>query len=132
MLPSRSARLPPTGRKRFTTSGHKVPAFQLDEFTMSDAPNKTITAVSTPAPGEAGKTGDWRSHTPVIDQKKCVQKDTCLYCWLYCPDGVISREFPLTINEDYCKGCGICAEECPAKAITMEEGRNPKRDEHRE
>jgi pyruvate ferredoxin oxidoreductase delta subunit len=20
---------------------------------------------------------------------------------------------------DYCKGCGICAEECPAKAITM-------------
>ncbi|MFW6113967.1 MAG: 4Fe-4S binding protein, partial [Actinomycetota bacterium] len=20
---------------------------------------------------------------------------------------------------DYCKGCGVCAEECPRKAITM-------------
>ena len=22
-------------------------------------------------------------------------------------------------NLDYCKGCGICAEQCPTKAITM-------------
>jgi Pyruvate/2-oxoacid:ferredoxin oxidoreductase delta subunit len=30
------------------------------------------------------------------------------------------------IDLTYCKGCGICAEECPAKAITMvmhEEGK---------
>jgi Pyruvate/2-oxoacid:ferredoxin oxidoreductase delta subunit len=27
------------------------------------------------------------------------------------------------IDYDYCKGCGICANECPAKAIAMvEEG----------
>jgi Pyruvate/2-oxoacid:ferredoxin oxidoreductase delta subunit len=27
------------------------------------------------------------------------------------------------IDYDYCKGCGVCANECPAKAITMvEEG----------
>ncbi|MCX6701287.1 MAG: 4Fe-4S binding protein [Methanomicrobiales archaeon] len=24
-------------------------------------------------------------------------------------------------NETYCKGCGICAEECPSDAITMEQ-----------
>ena len=83
----------------------------------------TLYTVSTPAKGEAGKTGDWRSHTPVIDHEKCNQKDSCLYCWLYCPDGVISRDFPLEIDLEYCKGCGVCAEECPRDAITMIEGR---------
>jgi pyruvate ferredoxin oxidoreductase delta subunit len=81
-------------------------------------------AVSVPAPGEAGRTGDWRSHTPRIDHERCSGKDTCLLCWLYCPDGVISRDFPLEIDIEYCKGCGICAEECPRKAITMVEGRS--------
>jgi Pyruvate/2-oxoacid:ferredoxin oxidoreductase delta subunit len=27
------------------------------------------------------------------------------------------------INYDYCKGCGICAEECPVKCIAMVEER---------
>jgi len=25
----------------------------------------------------------------------------------------------LKIDYDYCKGCGICAQECPFKAISM-------------
>jgi len=76
-------------------------------------------AKSDPGKGEAGRTGDWRSQTPVIDQEKCAGTDSCLVCWLYCPDGVISRDFPLQIDLDHCKGCGICAEECPRKAIDM-------------
>jgi pyruvate ferredoxin oxidoreductase delta subunit len=94
---------------------------------MCDDIKDTRMAVSTPAPGEAGKTGDWRSQTPKIDQEKCSQKDSCLLCWLYCPDGVISRDFPLEIDLEFCKGCGICAEECPRKAITMIEGRTTKK-----
>jgi pyruvate ferredoxin oxidoreductase delta subunit len=86
----------------------------------NSAPIKTI---SKPAKGEAGKTGDWRSQTPRIDHQKCSQKDSCLLCWLYCPDGVISSTFPLQIDLTYCKGCGICAEECPRKAIEMIDGR---------
>jgi pyruvate ferredoxin oxidoreductase delta subunit len=41
-----------------------------------------------------------------------------------CPDAVISPDLEKNIfvwNYDYCKGCGICAYECPAKAIVMEE-----------
>jgi pyruvate ferredoxin oxidoreductase delta subunit len=91
---------------------------------MADKIKETVSARSKPAPGEAGRTGDWRSHRPVINRQACSGKDTCLLCWLYCPDGVISREFPLEIDLEYCKGSGVCAEECPRKAITMVDERS--------
>jgi pyruvate ferredoxin oxidoreductase delta subunit len=35
-----------------------------------------------------------------------------------CPEGVIAlTEDGATIDLTYCKGCGICALECPVKAI---------------
>lgn len=78
---------------------------------------------SSPGIGEAGRTGEWRDSHPVIDQKKCLpakqNKLTCFLCWLYCPEAVISKIVPVQINLEYCKGCGICAQVCPAKAITM-------------
>lgn len=73
--------------------------------------------------GDAGNTGSWRVERPVIDMARCTpakrQKDACYLCWLYCPDGVISKELEPAIRLEYCKGCGICAEECPTKAIEM-------------
>ncbi len=75
--------------------------------------------------GEAGKTGTWRSYRPVIDHEICTpsksKKPSCFLCWLYCPEGVVKRSIPVVIDYDYCKGCGICAEECPSKAIKMVE-----------
>ncbi len=66
------------------------------------------------------ETGDWRSDKPVWDEKKCTH---CLLCWVYCPDSAIIVENGKVkgIDMRYCKGCGICAEECPpkVKAITM-------------
>jgi pyruvate ferredoxin oxidoreductase delta subunit len=86
--------------------------------------DNNISAMSTPAVGEAGKTGSWRDMKPVINHAKCIpsvkKKSACFLCWLYCPEGVISSTIPVTIDYVYCKGCGVCAEECPAKAITME------------
>jgi len=65
------------------------------------------------------KTGDWRAFKPVVDKEKCVN---CLICWIYCPDSaIVRREKWVDINYDYCKGCGICAHECPKLAIKMEE-----------
>jgi len=50
----------------------------------------------------------------------CNQCDTC---WLYCPDVSILRcdHEGYEFRYDYCKGCGVCAEECPREAISMEE-----------
>ena len=73
-------------------------------------------------PGSAleNKTGSWRVDRPVWDEQKCIH---CLRCWVYCPDmSIFTSEGKVTgINYDYCKGCGICARECPekVKAITM-------------
>lgn len=63
------------------------------------------------------KTGAWRSKKPIKDKVKCTN---CLLCWVYCPEGAVKWDGEkLTINYDYCKGCGICAVECAPKAIEM-------------
>ncbi len=73
-----------------------------------------------PKPGTAMefKTGDWRIERPIWDESKCIH---CLFCFIYCPDSSIIVEDGKMkgINLDYCKGCGICARECPKDAITM-------------
>ncbi len=74
-------------------------------------------------PGNASqyRTGDWRSQRPIFDKDKCNKK--CVLCYIFCPDGCIERnsEGYFEANLFYCKGCGICAEECRRKAITMVE-----------
>ena len=69
------------------------------------------------------ETGSWRSERPVVNKEECIK---CAMCWLFCPDMSIVRtpEGHFTANLTYCKGCAICARECPVGCITMvsEEG----------
>lgn len=52
----------------------------------------------------------------------CGSCNECNTCWFLCPDGVIlSKDGKVDFDYDYCKGCGICAEECPRGAVTLEE-----------
>ncbi|MBN1384894.1 MAG: 4Fe-4S binding protein [Elusimicrobia bacterium] len=71
---------------------------------------------------EKFKTGDWRNLRPVYHPEKCIH---CFICWINCPDSSIITKDGKVVGIDYehCKGCGICAKECPPKAsaITMEE-----------
>ena len=80
-------------------------------------------SMSRPSVGEAGRTGDWRSSRPVMQPELCsavkTGKVTCQICWSLCPDACISQGIPPAIELEYCKGCGICAEECPTSAIGM-------------
>ena len=65
------------------------------------------------------KTGDWRAERPVVDRDKCVK---CATCWLYCPTQCV-EEKPTWFEAglEICKGCGVCAQECPHQAIAMVE-----------
>ena len=76
---------------------------------------KIVQPISRPTKGACGRTGTWRSQRPVFEAPLC---NGCLICWLYCPEAAISRE-DRSIDYDYCKGCGICAEECAKNAIRM-------------
>jgi pyruvate ferredoxin oxidoreductase delta subunit len=70
------------------------------------------------------KTGSWRAFKPRWIEENCIH---CLLCWIYCPDNAVKVNDGkmLGFDYDYCKGCGICAFECPGKkgnkAIVMEE-----------
>ena len=43
-------------------------------------------------------------------------------CYGVCPDNAIIKlgDGQYEIDYDYCKGCGLCAAECPCGAIEME------------
>jgi pyruvate ferredoxin oxidoreductase delta subunit len=95
----------------------------LKEKEVAEALSKIpLCSISLPVVGECGKTGTWRVIKPVVRQERCLLlrgKRSCHLCWLYCPEGVVTRGVPPVIDYDYCKGCGICAHECPGKAIEM-------------
>ncbi len=51
----------------------------------------------------------------------CAVCNDCEICLIFCPDNAIRRrpEGGFEVDLDYCKGCGLCAEECPRGAIVM-------------
>ena len=61
-------------------------------------------------------TGGWRSIRPVFHPEACIH---CLPCWILCPDSsVLAKEGKVTgYDYDHCKGCGICAYECPVNKM---------------
>lgn len=75
-------------------------------------------------PGNAAlyETGGWRTLIPNFNPENCIN---CMFCWMYCPDCSIVLQEGKVVGIDlaHCKGCGICAQECPGKkgekALTM-------------
>ncbi len=63
--------------------------------------------------------------TALLEARRCLSCGNCFECdtcYGVCPDNAIVKLGPgkrYVINLDYCKGCGICAEECPSGAIDM-------------
>jgi len=52
----------------------------------------------------------------------CGRCTACDNCFIYCPDVAVSKVGEgFSIDMDYCKGCGVCSEECPRQAMEMVE-----------
>ncbi len=89
---------------------------KLDSWTAEDFPRGAV----IPASGNSDEyvTGGWRSSRPVRSDEVCNQ---CLLCWIFCPDTavVVQDEKVTDFDLAHCKGCGVCANECPVEAITM-------------
>ena len=50
----------------------------------------------------------------------CGVCNKCDNCFVFCPDlSVMKDNTEYEFDYDYCKGCGVCARECPRFAITM-------------
>ena len=53
----------------------------------------------------------------------CGSCTECGNCYIFCPDFSIKKDpdgFGYIVDLDYCKGCGICVQECPRGAMKME------------
>ncbi|MDR1993578.1 MAG: 4Fe-4S binding protein [Nitrososphaerota archaeon] len=81
---------------------------------------KDVSIAGVPSKSSIGfLTGDWKTYMPIHDSEKCIR---CLVCAMLCPEGAIHfrpEHNRVEFNLNFCKGCGICANECPAKAIVM-------------
>lgn len=90
----------------------------IQEWAPEDHPKGTL--IPEAGTAERYNTGTWRTFKPEIDFSKCTQ---CLFCFIFCPDSsILVEEGKVTgIDEKHCKGCGICAAECPRDAIEMKE-----------
>jgi 2-oxoacid:acceptor oxidoreductase delta subunit (pyruvate/2-ketoisovalerate family) len=64
--------------------------------------------------------------TALYEARRCLSCGNCFSCdncYGMCPDNAVIKlgapDEPYAFDYDYCKGCGICAAECPCGAIEM-------------
>ena len=61
----------------------------------------------------------------IFEARRCLSCGNCMECdncYGVCPDSAIVKLGPgkgYEFNYDYCKGCGVCAQECPCGHIAM-------------
>lgn len=84
-----------------------------------DPPVRSTPNVLAPANTPERHTGNWRQFRPVLAKSDC---NRCWICFVWCPEAAITlddNEYPM-VDYDVCKGCLLCAHECPTHAFRIE------------
>ncbi len=85
---------------------------------VKDAPAQKVD-INVGGYGVLKDVSSWRVFTPEIDNDKCIG---CKNCWIFCPETAIEWNEETkrpSIRYNACKGCGVCANECPVDCIEM-------------
>ena len=114
-------------------SKHAPASFErLNPWYYSDAP-KTVRPQLDAARRSSSfdeVQGGLSADNALFEARRCLSCGNCFECdncYGVCPDNAVIKLGPgqrFRFNYDYCKGCGLCAAECPCGAIEMvrEEG----------
>jgi 2-oxoacid:acceptor oxidoreductase delta subunit (pyruvate/2-ketoisovalerate family) len=107
---------------------HPLAAFeQLNPWYYSDAP-KTVRPMLDIARRKSSfdeVVAGLDETNALFEARRCLSCGNCFECdncYGVCPDNAVIKLGPgkrFQFNYDYCKGCGLCAAECPCGAIDM-------------
>ena len=108
---------------------HEVAEYgMLNDWYYSDAPRtvRPMLDLMRRQSGFAEVVGNLNEENAKFEARRCLSCGNCFECdncYGICPDNAITKLGPgkrFEFKYDYCKGCGMCAAECPCGAIRME------------
>jgi 2-oxoacid:acceptor oxidoreductase delta subunit (pyruvate/2-ketoisovalerate family) len=107
---------------------HELAAFEkLNTWYYADAPKTvrpTLDLARRKSTFEEVQKG-LNETNALYEARRCLSCGNCFECdncYGVCPDNAVIKLGPghrFRFNYDYCKGCGVCAQECPCGAIVM-------------
>lgn len=108
-------------------AGHTVQVGDLNLLYFAPAPRTAIPHLSAEARRHsmAEVNGAWGDGQVGAEAARCFTCGVCTgcdNCVVFCPDVAIRKNrqpYTYDVLDQYCKGCGICARECPRRVITM-------------
>jgi Pyruvate/2-oxoacid:ferredoxin oxidoreductase delta subunit len=112
---------------RIEGPGQPDPSLPRPAVNAEDIKIERFLASDLVAEVKAEQEGTWDLERALKEARGCLSCGTCnlcLQCVSFCPDASIrlDEDNPdVTVDLDHCKGCGICAYECPRGVIAMEE-----------
>jgi len=116
------------GGKYVPPEKHEVVTFEmLNTWYYSDAPRtvRPMLDVVRRKTGFAEVVGNLDEDNAAFEARRCMSCGNCFECdncYGVCPDNAITKLGPgkrFEFKYDYCKGCAMCAAECPCGAIKM-------------